>query len=358
MVVLDSGDVFHMNNQALESEMESVKARAELFVKAFNKEGMAALGIGERDLGVLGVKGLLELQKHAKFPIVCANLVDKDGKDVFKSFAVVEVAGFKLGVTGVISPGAEPKEKDEYKLLAPAEGLKKALDALSKESVDAVILLAHLDQQDALMLVREVPGVDLVLGGQSMGQSRFIEKLESAWWLESGQRGKFISVVSLSMTSPGRKAFVVREEADKLRAELKQIDERVKRYAELAGRPGREGTRTAEPARFKGVIESMLRQREDIVAKAKNIVQAPGDSPFLGYESVPLDRNQREDEETAGWVAEFEKKYVAGGGHGGVSRTTSGGAVPTSPPSRRIPHKALKTLHDAPKVKAGATPSK
>ncbi len=353
-MVLDSGDVFHMNNQAAESEAEQVKERVALFVKAFNKEGLAALGIGDRDLGVLGVKGLLDVQKDAKFPIVCANLVDKDGKDVFKPFAVVEAAGFKLGIVGLVTPGAEYKEKEEYKLLPPADGLKKALDALAKESVDAVILLAHLDQQDAVTLVRDVPGVDLVLGGQSMGQSRYVEKLGAAWWLESGQRGKFLSVIALNMTSPGRKEFVVREEADKLRTELKQIDERVKRYAELAARPGREGTRTAEPERFKGVIESMLKQREDLVAKAKNVVQAPADAPFLGYDSVALDRNLREDEETAGWVAEFEKKYPSVGGHGAVSRTTAGGTVPSAPPSRRIPHKAIKTLHDAGKVKAAA----
>lgn len=355
-MVLDSGDVFHMNNQAAESEGEQVKARTELFVKAFNKEGLSALGIGDRDLGVLGVKGMLEVQKQAKFPVVCANLVDKDGKDVFKPFTVVEAAGFKLGIVGVVTPGAEFKEKEEYKVLPPADGLKKALDAVAKENVDAVILLAHLDQQDAVTLVRDVPGVDLILGGQSMGQSRFVEKLGAAWWLESGQRGKFLSVVTLNMTAPGRKEFVVREEADKLRSELKQIDDRVRRYAEMAARPGREGTRTADPERFKGVIESMLRQREDLVAKAKNVVQAPADAPFLAYESVALDRNLREDEETAGWVGEHETKYPTAGGHGAVSRTTSGASVPGAPPARRIPHKAIKTLHDAGKVKAGTTP--
>jgi len=346
-----------MNNQAAESEAASVEARVELFVKAFNKEGLAALGIGDRDLGVLGVKGLQEVQKKAKFPIVCANLVDKDGKDVFKPFTVVEAAGFKLGIVGLVTPGAEPKEKDEYKVLPPAEGLKKALDALSKESVDSVILLAHLDQQDAVALVRDVPGVDLVLGGQSMGQSRFVERLGTgAWWLESGQRGKFLSIVNLNMTSVGHKEFVVREEAGKIRDELKQIDERVRRYAEMASRPGREGTRTAEPERFKGVIESMLKQRDELVAKAKGIVQVPADAPFLGFDSIALDRNLREDEETAGWIGEYEKKFPSSGGHGAVSRSGTGTAVPPAPPTRRIPHKAIKTLHDAGKVKAGATP--
>jgi len=311
VLVVDAGDMFHTAQSVSEGEKALVDARSDLLIKAFNKQPCEAYAIGDRDLSALGVEKLKELAGKAKYPFLCANLLDAKGEPVFKPYVVVEKAGYKIGLLGIVHGGAQPKDAEGYTVQGPADAAKKYVPELEKEGVDAIVLLAHLDKVDATAVVDAAKGIDLVLGGQAMGFSRFLESLGTAWFVDGGQRGKFVNTVTMHFQKKGHSPFVVREEAGKIKEEISTMDARIKRYVELSNGPDRPGTRASSKDRFKGVIESMLTERKALAEKAKGLAQVNADAPFLTFESVSLSRDKREDTETAGWVTEFEKAFPA-----------------------------------------------
>ncbi len=336
-------------------------AKADLLLKAYAGQGCAGIGLGDRDLSALGVKVLQGFAKKAKFPFINANLVvAKSGEPVFTPNVVVKRAGMKIGLFGVLTAGANLNEKEEYQLLPPVDVAKTQVEELQKAGADVIIMLAHLDRRDAGRIAKEVAGIDVVLGGQSMGTSRFIERLQDAWWVEPGQKGKHLAVVTLNMTEGGKRPFVVREESKKLSEELQAVDKRIERYVRLANGPSKPGTRSASKDRFKGVIASLERQRKELAEKATKIAKASPDAPFLSLEMVAMNKKLRDDETIGKWVSEYKAKYdVKKGRSAGVPRPSRALSRSTRP-SRAINHDVIRASRPVKKTtgSSGGTASK
>jgi 2',3'-cyclic-nucleotide 2'-phosphodiesterase (5'-nucleotidase family) len=347
-----------MANSVPDEQMEAAKAKAELILDSYGKLGTQGVAVGDRDLSAFGVEQVKAWGEKYKTPFLCANLVDKDEKPVFKPYAVVEAAGYKLGIFGLITGGAEFKEKESYKLLPAADTAVKVLKDLEAEKVDAVILLAHLDRRDAQEIVDKAPGIGLVLGGQGMGMSSALEPLQKAWWSEGGQRGKFLYVVTLNMSKPGPQQFVVREEGQKLTQELADLDSRIMRYAKMGNQPARDGTRTANPERYKGIVESMMKQRETLAERATKLAAVSAEAPFISFLSVALNRDLREDADMAKAVQEFETAHpAASGGHGHAALPRPGTGLADPRPIRKLNPEIIRSVRDAQKKGATTLPA-
>ena len=341
--MLDSGDLYHRLNTISEGEREAADVKADLYMKTYSKAGCKGLGIGDRDVGGFGVAGLKKLEAKAKFPFLCSNLTDVDGKPVFTTHTVVDAAGYKVGIFALLTPGANLTEKEKYRFVPPVESAKAMVEKLKSEKVDAIVLLAHLDKRDVEKIVAEVEGISMVLGGQSMSHSKSLERLGNTWWTEAGQKSKHVNVVTLNVVEPGLKPFVVREESDKLKTELAGLDNRIKRYVKLAQGPSTPGTRSSNKGRFKGVIASLVKQRKALAARAGQLKQEDPNAPFLAFEAVPLNKKQREDEEVAGWVTAYKTKYDTKPKRPAMSRGSRKG-ITRNPTNRKIPHAAIRAL--------------
>ena len=318
-------------------------AKADLLLKAYAGQGCAGIGLGDMDVGALGIKTLKELADKARFPFINANIVqDKSGEPVFTPHILVERAGLKIGVFAVITPGANLGNKSEYRILPSDEAARAQVEKLTGAGAEVIVMLAHLDRRDAEKVVKDVPGIDVVLGGQSMGTSRFIERLQDSWWVEPGQKGKHLAVVTLNMTEGGKRPFVVREESKKLSDELVAIDKRIERYVRLANGPSKPGTRTGNKDRFKGVIKSLESQRKELAIKATRIAKATPDAPFLSLEMVPMNKQLRDDEEIGTWVSEYKTKYDQKAVRKGTLPPPSKPLSRATRPGRAINHKAIR----------------
>ena len=324
--MVDTGDLLHMHTNIPDGDRAALDAKISLFIKGFEKHNLAALGVGDRDLALLGVDGLKEKFKDAKFPLLCANVVDTAGKPAFTPYKMVESAGYKIGLFGLVTGGAEPKDKDKYKLESPTDTAVKVVEELKKEGAQAVVLLAHLDRRDCLAIAEKVPDVDIILGGQSMGTSRFLEPMGNAWWVDSGQKGKYVNFIVMNMPTAAKRPFVVREEAGKLKEELKSLDSRIERYVQIASKGPTPGTRTQNIDRFKNIIASLVKQREDLAKRAEKLTRPADDAPFLGLEAVGMNKALRDDTEVQGWVEAYEKEHPAKRGARGHGATRSGKA--------------------------------
>lgn len=85
--------------------------------------------------------------ENMKGKLVCANVIDKTGKINFEPYAIKEIAGYKIGLAGVVTDWVNLWERKEnlvnFEVTDAFEGAKRALDGLKKENTDFNILIYH-----------------------------------------------------------------------------------------------------------------------------------------------------------------------------------------------------------------------
>ncbi len=138
--------------------------------------GYAAANLGEKEL-LLGVDRLQEWAKQATVPLISSNLVYQDtGEPAFPSSLLKSVtlggsAGkrkLKVGILGLakMNTGLSTSTPDGRRIVT-ADPLvtAKALVPPLRKKCDLLIVLATLDPNQARDLAKQVPGIDMILGG-------------------------------------------------------------------------------------------------------------------------------------------------------------------------------------------------
>ena len=166
VLVLDAGDMF----QGLPfANLE----KGHSMIDIVNKVGYDAMTVGNHEFD-FGANNLLEIEKKLNFPMIAAN-VAKDGKQVFDSYIIKEVAGAKVGIFGIATPETafktHPDNVKGYVFEDIVASAQKAVDALKAQNVDVIIMLGHLglyEGEDTSDLVAKgVEGIDLIIDGHS-----------------------------------------------------------------------------------------------------------------------------------------------------------------------------------------------
>lgn len=191
VLLVDGGDVFFSSPSKKaptrdEESLELRKARAVL--NAYNFIGYQAVAIGPGDLQ-LGVAMLKEFEKDAKFPILCANLVDKaTQKPLFKPSIVIEVGGIRFGIYAVLT--RQLNETYRARVLGEAAEIldpEKATAALVPElrkTCDVVIALSHLNVDQNERLLETVPGIDVLIDPLARNGTKAIWVAENEYYVE------------------------------------------------------------------------------------------------------------------------------------------------------------------------------
>ncbi len=165
VLLLDGGAaLFPEVDKPADDEKEKLFLKAELVVEAMSRMGYKAAAVGTTDL-LLGLGELTHLTGRAKFPFLAANMTSPTGNP-FKPFIIVEVAGVKVGVIGLIveSMGKAylAKVAPGIELLPSVETARKIVAEL-KGKVDLIVALAHVRQDVSQQLATEVEGIDIVI---------------------------------------------------------------------------------------------------------------------------------------------------------------------------------------------------
>jgi len=136
-----------------------------------NAIGYRAMTVGNHEFD-RGPRVLARFAGLARFPLVAANLdvsADPDLASLIKPSVVLEVGGERIGVVGAVpedlltisTPGPTVKVTDTV------ASIQAAVDALTREGVDKVVLLSHLGYATDTSVVARLHGVDVVVGGHS-----------------------------------------------------------------------------------------------------------------------------------------------------------------------------------------------
>lgn len=145
-------------------------------VRLMNAMGYDAATLGNHEFDN-GSAALAARLKTANFPVVCANyqFANKKLAKVIKPYVIIERAGMKIGIFGLgakLDSYVMPQYAREVTFLDPVETAQKMVAELQQKQCDLIICLSHLgvdttEKYNDLTVVRQVPGIDLVVGGHS-----------------------------------------------------------------------------------------------------------------------------------------------------------------------------------------------
>jgi 5'-nucleotidase len=132
---------------------------------------VSAMALGNHEFNE-GPSGLSRFADNVRFPLLCANCdVSREpllsGK--IKPYTVLEVAGEKVGVIGVITPDTawSSNPGPNVTFTDPILAVQQSVSDLSAQGIHKIVVLSHLGWDKDLALAQTVAGIDVIVGGHS-----------------------------------------------------------------------------------------------------------------------------------------------------------------------------------------------
>lgn len=118
--------------------------------------------------GLDGQRVMRDRIRQAKFPIVCANVIEENsGKSLVPLYAILNINGIRVGIFGLTAPsGADYPQSEGLRILDPLETAKKILPEIQQRA-DVIVALTHIGYPLDLKLAEEFPEIDVIVGGDS-----------------------------------------------------------------------------------------------------------------------------------------------------------------------------------------------
>lgn len=123
--------------------------------------------------GMPGQKILFDRIKQAHFPVLSANVFfASDGKTIVAPYKIFDIFGVRIGVFGLTAPRVAGYSTAKGLEVRDPIAVAKQIVSELREKADFVIALTHIGYDYGpypcdLTLAAEVPGIDLIIGGDS-----------------------------------------------------------------------------------------------------------------------------------------------------------------------------------------------
>src|SRR5690349_8844866 len=187
-LLIDSGDT--IQGTPLESfHNRKNNAPPDPMMLVMNSLHYDAMTVGNHEYN-FGLKVLEKARAEANFPWLSANTYDiAKQQPHYKPYIVKEVAGVKIGILGLTTPGIpywdNPPNYADLEFREPvAEARKWVATLRTQEKVDVVVIAMHMGlgedlrtgevspgqiphENDAIAIAQEVPGVDVIFMGHT-----------------------------------------------------------------------------------------------------------------------------------------------------------------------------------------------
>ncbi len=136
------------------------RVKFEAILRGEKAMDVAAHNIGAAE-AALGPDYLRDVARRLEVPLVSANLRDADGKPVAKPLRIVEAAGQRVALIGVLG---EQYATEQTTVLPPQQAILDVLESAAGK-YDTVIVLAYLEEEALWQLAEALPEADVVAGG-------------------------------------------------------------------------------------------------------------------------------------------------------------------------------------------------
>ncbi len=146
----------------------STEYHGEADVAAMNATGydLATLGNHETNNSLAQLRRLIA---ETKFPLVCANAIDRaTGKPLLPPFVLRKVGPLRVAIFGLLTKESAtyPAAKEGFDVLPEIPTAKQVVAELHGRA-DIIILLSHAGEEMDERLAAEVPEIDVIVGGHS-----------------------------------------------------------------------------------------------------------------------------------------------------------------------------------------------
>jgi 5'-nucleotidase / UDP-sugar diphosphatase len=201
VLVLDGGDLL-TGTPLMDFQVRGAYGGAmQELVEAVGYDALT-LGNHEFDLGWENVSAFVAA---AKTPVVSANLDGVAGGPLFPTLldhVILDVAGLKVGVFGLITEElptlASPAVMAHVALKDEVETARAEVQALEGE-VDLVVALTHIGIENDERLAREVPGIDLIVGGHTHTPVQEPKREGDTWIVQAGSYARQLGIAEITV---------------------------------------------------------------------------------------------------------------------------------------------------------------
>ena len=164
LLVVDSGDLL------MGTGLSSVH-RGDADIAAMNLMAYDAVAVGNHDFD-FGTRHLKGLHKAATFPFLCSNVRPHE-PDTCTRYVIKTLGTLRIGLIALIGKRIYPDTFNravvrEVEFQDPIAAAKNAAEEL-RDRVDLLVAITHQDTEEDLALAKEVPALDVIIGGHTEG---------------------------------------------------------------------------------------------------------------------------------------------------------------------------------------------
>lgn len=176
-LVIDAGDY-------MDGTPFSLEYQGEADVACMNACGYDFATLGNHEFSN-PLETVLRLVRMSQFQTVCANIRYRDtGKPLVPPYVITQVGELRVALFGLVVTDTQNYRgaRERVEVRNPFEVARELVPQL-RQQADVVILISHLGVRDDERLAREVPGIDVIVGGHShtrLAQPRFVEWRQKA----------------------------------------------------------------------------------------------------------------------------------------------------------------------------------
>ncbi|HEU5074910.1 MAG TPA: multiheme c-type cytochrome [Polyangiaceae bacterium] len=166
-LVVGAGPMLFSDPSIDSDHSKQAEFKAMALAESFRDIGLAAWAPGANDWA-LGAERLSEFAKVSGAKLLAANL--KAQKPPLEATALRTVNGLKVGFAGVVVGTPRPNLPEGLDYESARTALASAQKTLSEQGAELQVALVAAPRGDALRLVEQVPGFQLVVLGKSLDQ--------------------------------------------------------------------------------------------------------------------------------------------------------------------------------------------
>lgn len=158
VLVVDAGDI------AEKGDMVAHRTNSLLTYEAMRRMGYDAVAIGNHDFDPGGPAGIGRFEQALGQPMLCLNIIKRDGTPEFTPSRIVTVGGLKVGLIGMIVP--RHAEAGGLDFASSGRALAREAHRL-RPQVDLLVAVCHEGVPQCADWSRAAPGVQVFVSGHS-----------------------------------------------------------------------------------------------------------------------------------------------------------------------------------------------
>ncbi len=194
VILLDAGDTIHGTPLMFLHKGEPI-------IKVMNEIKYDAWTVGnhEFDWG----KDVLEQRiKEAQFPVLGANILDKDGNvwNGLQPYIIKIIDNIRVGIIGISTTDTViyewPPLIEGLIFSEPIETTQKYVKTIRNEC-DLLVVLSHLGLNKDIELAEKVKGIDIIIGGHTHNVIENPIKTNNTIILQAGSHGRYLGRVDI-----------------------------------------------------------------------------------------------------------------------------------------------------------------